>query len=161
MSPDPNEPSVRITCAATEETAAALAKALAAERFFVVQSPTVHPRGLIAVGGILQPAGIPIPEPAAVALFDQAARSWDEGKAQSQAPALTWARVVDVRSMLTTGIELWVRDDNDASAQLDLLAPVMPKSMNLNRDAITIQPPPGWQNYGDHRLVNRYRGRAG
>jgi hypothetical protein len=59
----------------------------------------------------------------------------------------TWAPVFSSR-FIRTPYELRVRDDDDASAQLELLA----AAVGLDRDRITIKPPPGWRRYGHPAL---------
>jgi hypothetical protein len=70
------------------------------------------------------------------------------GSARSDARAgSAWAPVFTSR-LIRTPYELCVRDDGDASAQLELLA----AAVGLDRDHITIKPPPGWRGYGHPEL---------
>jgi hypothetical protein len=66
----------------------------------------------------------------------------------ARAPAHSaWAPVF-TSQLIRTGYELRVCDDDDASAQLELLA----AAAGLDRDRITIKPPPGWRGYGHPAL---------
>jgi hypothetical protein len=81
-------------------------------------------------------------------LFQAAVLSEDQDGVVSDAPVFQlqpeWLPVFDVRTLIRTGVELLVFDDEDASRQLEFLAP----ALELPRDAITIKPRRGWHGYG-------------
>jgi hypothetical protein len=52
--------------------------------------------------------------------------------------------VVSVLTLDRTGLEIAVRDDDDATAQLDLLA----RALEVPREALEIKPRAGWSRYG-------------
>ncbi len=52
--------------------------------------------------------------------------------------------VWDIETWSTTGLELLVMDDDNASDQLDALS----AGLGIDRSAITIKPRTGWQGYG-------------
>jgi hypothetical protein len=144
-----------LTCAAEREPASALARELTREGFLVVESSDIHPRGLIAIGAIYQSVAVGVAEAEKVEAMQRLSAAFGQASTQPTPATGTWARVVDVQTLAPIGVELWVQDDDDAFEQLDLLANALPP--DTPREHITIHPPPGWNNYGDPRLVERYR----
>jgi hypothetical protein len=155
----PQEPfATPLTWAATQPLAKTLAAALTNHGYVVVESASVHPRGLVAVGAIRQPVAAPVADAVTtMQLLNNALGRLDHPASETSGDP-TWARVIDLRTLAPTGVELWVSSDDDASRQLDLLAKVAFPEIGP-RELITIHPPPGWNGYGDPRLVARYRQR--
>jgi hypothetical protein len=69
--------------------------------------------------------------------------------------ASTWMPIFDVRTLVRTGVELDVVSEADADRQLPPLA----LALGMDRDEITIKPPPGWCGYGHPELFPRTPGR--
>ena len=60
-----------------------------------------------------------------------------------------WVEVWDKERLVPTGLLIYAADDDDATEQLNALAPLL----EVDCETLTICPPPGWQGfYGDERL---------
>lgn len=147
--------------AAKPLVAADLASALMRQGLALHHDATFHPRGLTVVSARPQRAAID-----ELLADEQQNQSWPEAPSDA-----IWARVFDT-TLLTLGVELLVINDDDASGQLAVLASVrselgmavrvqdpLAALVESPHPGITIQPRPGWQNYGHPALVARY-GRA-
>ena len=71
--------------------------------------------------------------------------------ADSRSPATTgtraqavWMPIFDVRTFTRTGAELHASSEVYVDSQLEAIAP----ALEIQRDEITVKPPPGWRGYG-------------
>jgi hypothetical protein len=64
-------------------------------------------------------------------------------------PRASFQPVWNVSRWCSTGLELLVLNDTDASAQLDALS----EALGLPRESITIKPRVGWRSYGHPDVV--------
>jgi hypothetical protein len=121
----------RVCCAVPPALAPELASAFRRAGLVVTEDADLQ-RGRVD-GSVVLLAACPVPE-----------------MRSPRAPAhSTWAPVFTSR-LIRTGYELRVSDDDDAGAQLELLS----AAAGLDRDRITIKPPPGWRGYGHPALCS-------